>query len=87
MNIPFWLASIHQIRDDRWSKIDLIYNIYCENVDLSLKTWRKDIVSKITSSVNEIPTYWCEKIVVKFKNGWNPLLDDDFRSVILNENC
>lgn len=87
MNIPFWSASVHQISDDRWSKIDLIYNIYCENVDLSLKSWRKDVVSKITSSVNGIPTYWCGKIVVKFKNGWNPLLDNEFRSEVLNENC
>ena len=61
MNTHFWLASVHQISDDRWSKIDLIYSIYCKNVDLGLKSWRKDVVSKITSSVDGIPTYWCEK--------------------------
>ena len=52
MNIPFWLASVYQISDDRWSKVDLIYDIYCKNVDLSLKSWRKDIVLKITDSVS-----------------------------------
>lgn len=86
-NTPFWLSSLHQVKDNRWSYIDEIYSIYTNHVDLSKKNWKQDIVGNILNVLECIPKYWCSKLVVRFKEGWNPITDIKFREVVLDESC
>ena len=85
MNLKPWQVAKNIGHADKWLLVYNLYTVYNEHVDLSRKDWRKNI-SNIMKSESEILTeYWCKKLASRFKSGWNPFEDLEFKEWF-NEN-
>lgn len=86
LNIKPWQAAQHLGHENKWLLVYKLFNVYQDSVDLSRKNWKKLIVKEMISISTDLNEYWCGKLASRFKGGWNPQEDLEFKEWF-NENC
>lgn len=86
LNIKPWQAAQHLGHANKWLLAYDLFNIYLDTVDLNQKNWKKLVVGQMLRYSTELNDYWCRKLTSRFKSGWNPHKDLEFKEWF-NENC